>query len=129
MGGITAPVDGSGSQPAWIARVSNPDFSRCSWLILRAYPPQPRSRHTVEEVALRPVSKPPQRRHPRNHRWSSLSRPAQRGLAADRADISTSSMSVAPAPARASEASRRLLRNLLGHRWLRRAPCARLEAS
>ena len=27
MGGITDPVDGSGSHPAWIARVSKPDFS------------------------------------------------------------------------------------------------------
>src|SRR3954447_14455505 len=38
MGGITAPVVGSGSQPAWIARVSKPDFSRCSWVIPRGYP-------------------------------------------------------------------------------------------
>ena len=37
MGGITDPVDGSGSQPAWMARVSKPDFSRCSWLIPRGY--------------------------------------------------------------------------------------------
>src|SRR3954463_7434921 len=32
MGGLTAPVVGSGSYPAWIARVSKPDLFRCSWL-------------------------------------------------------------------------------------------------